>query len=665
MVRSGTILACLLILAAAAALRHHALGRADLWGDELLYLRMSHGGLSFGQVIDEHVSSYDYIGHLPSAALITNTGLRIQGIDSKSSIPPYAARLPSVVAGCLSLVLLALWIQTLHRDRLLTLTALLCGSLSYIHIYYSREAYHYPGQVFYAMCVLLFFTHLIQPTKRTAGRTCIIFLAFTLSSAALAFSHPTSILLPVLLGIVGVYTAIRTDRKNGWLYSSFAVSALLTAWIFLGIGSGQKQAASNPGRAWGLMLPELADLMEIYTFGPGILRLLLGVAALTAGTVWLARNSDRRFSALLVVGPAIVLLVQLAGRKHLYLPRYYLLAWPFVIWALAACFRWILNFLQPRIRPIGLAALGVALGANLATGLAKLYPVKIKRDGEATLSAGLDEYLSPGTICLWDGGHALRFIPDMLPTEKPHVFGALPGVNRDAYTQGWVEQAMTQLCNAFPLVAFMEWDDFAAAQSDRSGQAVRDHLIATFGNHKVVDDEARRRLAWSGWLPDQIPNYRSDYGEIQQTKLDKAALHLYYRTAGDCTDPVLPIFGPGEWNATIAQNALPLLLGRAKSTFTLVANGDESPGQPIRLRLAVVGLQLGTITVDAGSQRILRVPVQQQGQVKTGDLIIDPPFPREVRFFFSKAPSAAAESAPSGAPYALVSLRSDHGPLEP
>ena len=642
------------VLSCAAGLRYYAVERADLWGDELLYLRMSHGGLSTGEVVHEHLRTYDYVGHLPSAALLTNFGLKVQGSITQHHISPLEARLPSVVAGFLTLLVLMGWIHLLHRDSLLTLCAMVVASLSFIHIYYSREAYYYPGQVLYAVCTLFFFSlFLCEKPRGAAGFWSMA--GFVLSATALVFSHPTSAMLLGILGSLALLQVVVSDRRNVWLYGVTAFSGLLIAWVLIGFGSGQKEAASGTSRSWSLLFSETADLVEMFVLGPGLLRLLLSAAFLAIGCAWLYHHAPGAAKLFLIVTPIVFVLVQIAGRKFLFQPRYFLLVWPFVIWMMSGTIRWGLDRLALRFRLLGLVAVSVALIANLSFGLAKLYPIRIKRDGHATFAKTLDEELSPGTLCFWDGGHALRFIPDMYPADQLRLYGAMPAGSRETSATGWVEQALGQACDSFPLVAFLEWDDFSAVMASQGEGTVRERLIKQFGNHRVVDDGARRTFAWSGWMPDQVANFRSDYEEMQQAQLDKAALHLYYTHARDCVDPVLPQFNSAEWASVIAPNGFPLVLGKPEGTIRMVPSPNQSTSDKAVVEIIVTAFHPGTLYLTSPDDKTLRFTMKEAGVMQRGTVLISATSPQEIRAIFS---CSAPPTDPMEPLYGLARLRS-------
>ena len=157
---AGALFAALLL--AGIGLRAWRVGQPDLWGDEILYLRMCRPEMSAGQVVDAHLSSYKYIGHLPSTAILTNLGLKLQGVRTKDQVTPLNARLPSVVMGGVTLALLALWVFQLSGSRLQALLALGITAFSFVHIWYSREAYYYPGELLYAALVLVTGTPLLR-----------------------------------------------------------------------------------------------------------------------------------------------------------------------------------------------------------------------------------------------------------------------------------------------------------------------------------------------------------------------------------------------------------------------------------------------------------------------------------------------------------------------
>lgn len=609
--------AALGLLAAGTALRLYRLGQPALWGDEILYLRMSRPPLSTADVVRSHLRTYRYAGHLPASALLTLWGLRCQGARGRGEVDPHAARLPTAAVGALTTLLLAAWVGRLSGRLQSGLLALAVSTFSYVHIWYSREAYYYAGQIAYAVLALLCVDALAsrRPARRTAAPWCALLI---LSAWALAFSHPTGSTLLAVAALHTLAVALWKDRSR---VSPYAVSAVLALSVFsvvliAGVSENRTPYVSVYRYPfWTVAL----DLLETFGLGPGLWRRLASASLLLAGAAAVARTRNDRVRWLLLAVPALFLLIHLGGRRTAYRSRYFLLMWPFVVWLLTAGLDALLNRVPARRRPAAFLGLCLLLAAQVAPGLKGLYALRGKRDQIKPLRDVMDRELADGTLCLWDVSHAAQFIPRFYTPRTTLLFSAFGAVPPGAYLDGTLERYLRNLREAFPLCAYIEWSGMntylarRVAGPARSPASFRREIAALFGAHRAIGDPALDRLMRSRWYPPGVPLLADDYAERLQAESDFAVLHLYFATPASLSDPAYPIPDPRDWELAMEPDARPLLLGARHARIRIVASTPSETPIAVAVSLPAVAFVPGQLTARPGGGDSHPVPLRESG----------------------------------------------------
>jgi hypothetical protein len=605
-----------LVFLAAVLVRLYRVGAPEFWGDEILFLRMCQPGLSVWAVIVDHLRSFGYIGHLPATAVLTNLGMQWQGVHTLGEITPFAARLPSLVLGCLSLPVLAWWVLRVTRRVECGLMALALGAFSFMHIWHSRDAYYYAGQLLFALLTLLFWTNL---ARRAEGRQLWRWAGYATSVVMLAFSHPAGLALLVPLSLVSLALAALFRQHWRWYLLMGAVG--LVVCITLALMAGKP---GGPG-PWTdiLRFPAwvvVTDLVDHFGFGPGNLRLVLSAAALLLGGWWLVRSKEPVALGLMALVPLVFLAIHVGGKTMAYAPKYFLLLWPFFTLLLATMLGRVVTLLQARFRWLALGLMSLLLAVNVVPGVAILYDLKGRWNYMGTLCRTLDEKLDAGTICLWDGGHATRFIPGFYSPQKPFTFGALPSQYVEAFVSRAVRNQLRNLRDAFPSVAYMEWGGISEPYEIRTagGKAkqaqINKEIYELFPHHVVFDDPALRRLALTGWFPG-VPRFADDYELRIECTLDHASIKLYYSLAADSGSLATPIFDPRSWQFLFSNNGQPLLFGAPRALVMLPKKVDPRVAGGTHVALRVVALQPGELEVLANGISFGASRLEQAGAI--------------------------------------------------
>ncbi len=642
-----------LLLIMAAGLRLYRLGMPDLWGDEILYLRMCHPGLSVMETILEHTRSYSYIGHLPSTAVLTNLGLKAMGAKGKSDITSFNARVPSVMMGVMTLVLLALWLARISGNAWVGLSCLAVGAFSYLHIWYSREAYHYPGEILYA--VVLCFAFWEATVAGLSPKKSIALLTVTSFSALLAaFSHPTGALMPAVLAVNALGVALLWERRNWRLYVSALILAGIAVTPMLMAGTGQQR--NSVPRPWMNFFAETWHLLQFMTLGPGLWRGVMGAILLGIGVSAVLQHGARREKLLLLLFPLLLVTIH-SSRTYPYIPRYFLLLWPFATWILARAIGWLCMAASGAGRGCVLAVVTGGLILSAVPGYIRLYAIEGKRDCQAMLRDELDSRLPEGTICVWDGGHALRFVPDFHPTKKLMLFGALPDSSLASYEQGRVQQSLRLLASSFPSVAFIEWGHATHNPGDdilSSGQAFGRQVSAILPEHVGVLGAGFEELVRSGWYPCTTPRLLADSAKRDQSGISHAVQHVYYRTMTG-SNSVQPVFAPQNWQLVFLSNGAPVILGSRRSIVRLKSTSSLGRAS-INVRIDVIAFAPGSLMCRRDGGWAVKVGFDKAGQMRTINMPVPMPSCNAV-FEFVPASFSVSPREPLFGVLAVLSTR--------
>lgn len=543
------------ILLVAALLRLWKLGRPDLWGDEILFLGLCAPDLTAGGIIASHLRSFGVIGHLPVAGVLFNAFFHLTGLTGSVDLPPGWVRLPAVGLGLLSIMFTALWVaRASPRGARAGWWAAWISTVQFGHIWYSREAYYYPALLAFGSAALWTGFRLLAPLAESAAWRRRVWRAGWLAAlTGLVFSHPSGLALAAGLAVYAA-ALMAADRKLSvdriWVAATALLAGLAVRMLAGGGQAGHPHMAMLRFPAW----VAAGDVFESMGLGPGWVRLVLTAAGALAGAMLLARAraAPRAVRAAAALPLILFLAVHMGGRVLFYQSRYFLLLLPFFAWFFAEAIAAGLARLPDRWRRPAAVAAGALLLIQVLPGLDGLYELRAKRDAHASLARAMETHLPSGTVVLWEGGHALRFIPGFHRPSIPLRFGALPDASPRAYLSGEVEAMLAEARAAFPSVAYVEWMGMSGyAQRIQTGPSrppswfVR-RLTEQFGRCIEVRDPALERMMRARWHPVSVPRW-ADHAEMRMdAAVEGATMRMYISAPHPEHPPVRPPLPPAQ-----------------------------------------------------------------------------------------------------------------------
>lgn len=610
------------IVVLAGFVRFYRLGGPQLWGDEILFLRMCHPGLSVIDVIRQHLQSFGYIGHLPATAALSNLGMVFQGLHSIGDITPFAARLPSAVLGFLSILVFAWWLWRITRTTEIALVGLTLGAFSYIHIWHSQDAYYYAGQLFFMIMMLLYWSELAREEHR---KSSWLWMGYVTSLIMLAFSHPAGIALIVPLSLATLVLA--SLHRQHWRRYVIMASIGLAICVVLAFMAGPPGAKAPWTDTYRYSIWVVAaDVLDYCGFGPSNLRLALFCIVLIGGVATLLHRRNSITNTLLVLIPLVFTAVHVGGMSRVYAPKYFLLLWPLLMAIAAIGLGRLLLLLDLRLRVWGLALLALTAAANITPPLLVYYQLKGRWNCFETLLQNMEKRLDAGTLCVWDGGHATRFIPGFYVAKKPFIYGGLPDPYAASFVNRSVYRQLQNLRAAFPSVAYIEWGGVSEPYEIRfaGGKEKRDlinkEIAGLFPHCECPRDPALRTLALSGWYPG-IPRFADDYALREECMLDHGSMKLYYASAIECGSLATPIFDPQTWQLLFTRDDRPILIGSPQAAFLLEQNLGPYTTNGAILNIQITTMQEGELDILANRVLLHHTRIEQAG---TGGTITIP-----------------------------------------
>ena len=239
------------------ALRFYRLGANSLWIDEFATLRIAM--LPFREIFAANLGNNSF--EPPFYFWLIHGLVRVLGSSE------FTIRLPSAIAGCLTIPAVWLLMRDLScKPRTAHLTAALL-TFSPLHLWYSQEARPYAILVLLACFATTFLARALRGGSRAA------WLGFTGFSVLSVCSHLVGcVLLPVAWGCV-LLDPRRRQLLRPLLGSTVAVVAC-TAPLFLSIALATARipgTGSPPRAVTGLEVPyTLLTYVAGYSFGPSV-----------------------------------------------------------------------------------------------------------------------------------------------------------------------------------------------------------------------------------------------------------------------------------------------------------------------------------------------------------------------------------------------------------
>ena len=466
------------VFALALAIRLPFLGRAALWGDEILFVQyMADVSLSPVRVFLDYWQNCIDFGQLPLAGVVLNVWMHAVGRfvpDVAHNV--WALRLPGAAAGALAVAGIYLLGRRLLRPEL-NRAATAMAAVFYYPVYYSREVYCYPYVLLCAACAFLFFHKALF--DRRAGRGTVVALA--LWSVALGWTHfGCSVALAgmALLALAWRQRHARRGRRALARRATAAAAACIVGglaaapyWLRILTGDSPHVAYESPVPIWGIA----HDMVAKFFLGDLPVPAALAWIVLLAGLVALARGRAKpgaaRTAAGLFVFVAVVLTI-LAKKSAYPSSRYFALLTPLVYPVFAAGLWALADFAARALRRpaaahgIFRAGVGAALLVHAGLFLPDLYRLEEKSVPYATTARWLNAHAEPGAPYFYDsGGFDLRYLPGYYATPEltpaVHIAGNGPLFATD------VERIQRDLMRRFPVSYYIRRPGYPWKEPER------------------------------------------------------------------------------------------------------------------------------------------------------------------------------------------------------
>ena len=466
------------IFALALAFRLPFLGRAALWGDEILFVQyMADVTLSPWQAFLAYWQNCLDFGQLPLAGVLLNVWMHVVGrFVPDVAHHVWALRLPGAVAGALAVVgTYGLGRRLLRPEINRAATAM--AAVFYYPVYYSREIYCYPYVLLCAAGAYLYFHKALFDRRAGMGT----FSALALWSLALGWTHfGCSVALAgmALLALAWRHRHVRRGRRALARRAAAAAAACIAAglavapyWLRILTGDSPHVAYESPVPVLGIV----HDMVAKFFLGDRLVPAALAWVILLAGLAALARGRDKpgaaRTAAALFVFVTVVLTI-LAKKSAYPSSRYFALLTP-LVYPIFAAGLWAGAHFAARAlrRPAAARGLFRALAAaallvHLGLFLPDLYRLEEKSVPYATTARWLNAYAEPGAPYFYDsGGFDLRYLPGYYATPEltpaVHIAGNGPLYAAD------VERIQRDLMRRFPVSYYVRRPGYPWPEPER------------------------------------------------------------------------------------------------------------------------------------------------------------------------------------------------------
>ena len=408
---------------AALVVRLAFLGRAALWGDEILFTfrdaSLSRSPLSIYWTM---LNGFSQVTHLPFPLMVQNLLMRgLEGLSIAVDGNPFWQRLPAVLWGTAS-VPAVFWLVRRRLPCRVAWLATAWMAFGFFPVYYSREAYFYAPLI--ALSTLTFHGWLcglesLAADKRLSKRSMA---GFVLAATAMVHSHLTGLLFQSILCLASIVAAL-LPKRSGWklpgaqtLAAISSIPLLLAApflyvWMAMGVQSGME-----PGTPLSLIAWDVAGKFFLGHVAPlnaaGLLTMGVGFVSL-ARTGTPERPAPRWMAGL---GVAMLLLLAVLARQSSYHVRYFCVLAPVLLVANSCGIARLAQFastIPPFLRmgePVLFRAFAIGIiSLNLLILPLFWLPTVKSRDYQA-VADWINSKVPPGGAYLWESAHELKFV---------------------------------------------------------------------------------------------------------------------------------------------------------------------------------------------------------------------------------------------------------------
>ncbi|MBN1269084.1 MAG: glycosyltransferase family 39 protein [Kiritimatiellae bacterium] len=505
------LLAGLFLLA--LVVRSIALGHADHWTDEILFINSAMPPLKPWEVFANHYRNFIGIGHLPLPAIVQNIWLGLAGkfVAEPAALAhqPLVQRIPAVVWGSLTVPAFYVMARRLLAKRQ-ALAAALMLCLFYFPVHFSREAYVYAPLLFFGVSAMHLYLGVMLEGRLTRRRGVLLFATLVCA----AYSHITGVVLGLTMVLIGGGMLVVNRFPADTDPAAARRACLRTCGVCLGA-----VAAVAPFLAQFATKPSphrfAAQPGPLKVAGDVIGKVFLGVRTPAAVASWLllalgvvmcCRPGPRRRARCLflaLAGPMFAILLASVVRTQ-YAARYFyiLVGCFYILFALGLD---TLGSALVRLRPGWLAHAGRAAWALLAGLLAVHvglflpagYRLEAKGVNYGGIARWLNKNLAPGTPYVMESAYELRFVSQYYPT--PGLVPAVPFVHGAAAgDMDRLRQRQMEFLLQFPEACFVESARHGVVDSVECG--VWDWPHKYFRRRADVHNPMLDRLArWGMW----------------------------------------------------------------------------------------------------------------------------------------------------------------------
>jgi 4-amino-4-deoxy-L-arabinose transferase-like glycosyltransferase len=513
----------------ALAVRLWALGRAELWQDEAIFVNiMSNPAQSPSEVARNYWQILISMAQMPFAGILQNLWMHLltPWFGDETVRQTFWLRLPMALAGALAVPGILLVARRV-LDRPAAWCAALMSAFFLFPVYYSREAYCYAYILLFSSYGLYFWLRALEEDRRRSA------VGFFVCMVGMAYSHLAGVIcLGALLAATG----------GGWLWRLFRHDTAGTRRIFrVGVAGGLAFLAVSPyflhfvlhntahtQAANPVAIPViLNDSLSKMFLGTRPLASILAWILFAVGLFTLVRTKTRAIPARLLAAATLLgfLLLAVATHRSQYISaRYFspLMAAFYLLFAagLSGVANWCPRRRSPRIALFSWT--GAALLIHALFFLPPYYKLTAKSVDFGAIARWINANLAPGTPYLMESAYELRFVGDYFPT--PGKIGAAP------YVHGGGPEELHRLharqidfMTRFPEAPFIE----SAHHGAGSAQGIWDWPQRNFRQHVRLSNDALRHLIQRGIYPGEPRR------TLQETEF---RTDIYYNTAADQLD---------------------------------------------------------------------------------------------------------------------------------
>lgn len=425
--KRGVWLTLAILIGLGAFLRLYHLGVASLWIDEITFLSESDPDTSVFAAAKRMYSTYHW-QHQPALPRVVE--LLFLRTARSAGLPMNEAvyRLPAALMGIASIPVLFLIGRHLFNERVGLIAAFLL-SISFFHIYYSREAYNYSPFLFCALASWYFLGRIllgIRDGRRACLRDLILYgattaLALQMVMAAILFVF-AQFLAVVLTAFVPPLRSVAKRERSALVGPVILAQVIAWApflpflWRLLHYVSVDENSAQTVAVASFLgMIGEMG-------WGSRPLPLLLFICCALAGVGIGFSSSARRFQSALcfLLGVFSALGTGYIEQLGRYESRYFIILLPSLLLFVGIAWNRIWEQLRGRVpRPLRFAAWlapFVVLFLWHAPFYNQLFQLRGKLLCGRDIAGWINENTSPGSVYVMDSFYVLREVPGFYET---------------------------------------------------------------------------------------------------------------------------------------------------------------------------------------------------------------------------------------------------------